>query len=265
MSDATEMMKEDLRRLAIEGNLTGRRLSHSERCGAFYALYWGYSRAVVADAFGVTPTTTSLIADCLVFAKAPRKLGQARKPERDANGEIAFPAQPTVDPSRMRRPSIYRKIAEEFLAIGEQAFGEQYFHQGMRDRLLAAQYQRKTKNSIPRRSDFKKPDEAPFIPDASYEGLHLFTYLDGRQKILAIHRTESGWSVGVLALIDGELAIQNEFVPTVKDREADSYDAYIDGFNAFLPLRENRQERITPGRAREILASIPLDKPTSQS
>jgi hypothetical protein len=138
MNETTDAMKNDVRRFLLEHPQANRRMSYGERCCVFYALYWGYSRAVVSEAFSIHPTTASLVADCLTF-ETRRKPGQ-RTPSlpRDEYGNELPPALPTVHPENIRRKSIYQAIAREFLAIGEAAFGEKYFNEDARQRLIDA-------------------------------------------------------------------------------------------------------------------------------
>jgi hypothetical protein len=141
MNDATNQLKDNVRRYLIEHPQANRRLTYSERCGVFYALYWGYSRGLVAEAFGIHNTTVSLICEALSFNRPPRKPGQKR-PElvrRDEHGNALPPEPPEIHPENMRRKSVYQDIAREFLALGPDAFGEKYINQDIVNRLLEAE------------------------------------------------------------------------------------------------------------------------------
>jgi hypothetical protein len=72
----------------------------ADLCGAFYALQQGFSRTVVAKAFGLSVSSTSLLSHC--------------------------------DRAGSRH---YRRIAEEFHKLGEEAFGEAYYTHAIHERI----------------------------------------------------------------------------------------------------------------------------------
>jgi hypothetical protein len=141
MNETTDRMKDDIRRHLIDHPQSARRLTYGERCAAFYALYWGYSRAVVSEAFGIHPTTASLIADCLVYDRSGRR--RRAMVSKDDHGNAFGEEPPRIDPERFRRKSVYQDIAREFLELGEPAFGERYITEEARLRLIDAASNRK--------------------------------------------------------------------------------------------------------------------------
>ena len=92
------------------------RLSFSDQCGAFCALYHGkLPLSVVAKAFDITKTTASLIGGCLRDDPAPlvRSLSLT-------NGAVE---EKTENRDQIRRRSVsrrprYQAVAREFLALG---------------------------------------------------------------------------------------------------------------------------------------------------
>jgi hypothetical protein len=72
----------------------------ADLCGAFYALQQGFSRTIVAKSFGLSVSSTSLLSHC--------------------------------DRAGSRH---YRRIAEEFHRLGEDAFGEAYYTNEIHERI----------------------------------------------------------------------------------------------------------------------------------
>jgi hypothetical protein len=139
MNETTDKLRDDVRRFLLEHPHANRRMTYGERCCVFYALYWGYSRSVVCEAFSIHPTTASYIADCLTFDKPTRNRGTKAPPTpRNEHGNHLPPPEPTIHPENMRRKSIYQKIAREMLELGATAFGEKYFDEVARIRLIEA-------------------------------------------------------------------------------------------------------------------------------
>jgi hypothetical protein len=166
MNEATDLLKADLeaiRAAKIERAREKRRnpnaiprLTHAERCGAYYALWARVPRKAVAEAFGLSTTGVAMIAMTIRFPRPKRTPGGrpiidrdqfTTSDERDRSGGLLRkgrlgstlpPAAPTIDPERAKRRGVYTDIAREFLALGPDAFGEKYFDRYMRDRLLKA-------------------------------------------------------------------------------------------------------------------------------
>jgi hypothetical protein len=78
----------------------GPRLSFPQMCGAFYALHRGFKRVLVAKAFGLSEASASLLANC-------QRAGTRH----------------------------YKRVAEEFARLGEDAFCNAYFSDDILTRL----------------------------------------------------------------------------------------------------------------------------------
>jgi len=133
---ASELLAELVR---SQPDFAARKLSFSEKCGAFAALYGGAHNNVVARAFNVTPTTVSLLACCLRDDPDPdrkRLLYDPHNPNRKIPGGYRL--------SSPSRKAHYRDVAAEFRALGEQAFNDKYYRP-IHDRLMAARREVKAK------------------------------------------------------------------------------------------------------------------------
>jgi hypothetical protein len=97
MSKPWEKLEEMISEMPLQ---KGPRLSFPQMCGAFYALHRGFKRAVVAKAFGLSPSSASLLANC-------RRAGTRH----------------------------YARVAEEFMRLGEEAFRDRYFDDDILTRL----------------------------------------------------------------------------------------------------------------------------------
>jgi hypothetical protein len=97
MSKPWEKLEEMIAEMPLQ---KGPRLSFPQMCGAFYALQRGFKRVVVAKAFGLSPSSASLLANC-------RRAGTRH----------------------------YARVAEEFMRLGEEAFRDRYFDDDILTRL----------------------------------------------------------------------------------------------------------------------------------
>jgi hypothetical protein len=97
MSRATENLEKMISEMPLH---KGPRMRFATLCGAFYALHRGFSRTLVAKAFGISVASASLLSHC--------------------------------DRAGSRH---YRRIAEEFHRLGEKEFGETYYTPEIDDRI----------------------------------------------------------------------------------------------------------------------------------
>jgi hypothetical protein len=117
---------------ADQPDFAARKLSFEEKCGAFAALYGGARHSVVARAFGVTPTTVSLLAGCLPYDPDPGR--RAYDPET----KTYIGGYQGLSRNRIEgRKQHYQDVAKEFIALGEHAFNERYYRP-FHDRLWKA-------------------------------------------------------------------------------------------------------------------------------
>ena len=140
----------------------GARLSWGEKCGAFVALHRGVPQNVVAKAFGVTPTTISLLASCLA-------------PRADAKTK-------------------YANVRREFEALGAERFDAKYYTSDIADRLT------RWRLGQPTQADKKiRPyGSAPAATMNAHEGFHeIPTHSTKTPTAIAhIHWVEGeGWTV----------------------------------------------------------------------
>jgi hypothetical protein len=110
-----------------------RKLPFSDQCAAFYAVYNGVSQHVVAKAFGVTVGTVSKLAGCLDVDPRPTEI--------TVNGDVIRRKNLNQgrDPGRIAR---YRRVAEQWHAMGEDAFAERYYTDAIHTRLMKVKYDR---------------------------------------------------------------------------------------------------------------------------
>ena len=130
----------------------GRKLSFFDQCAAFYSLYKGVASHIVAKTFGISQTAASQIGGCL--QTDPRPYAYETVPEKiktaihDTNGRVigysldstgqTYERPRHRDMNRNRAPNRiqrYRRIAEEFTRLGEEAFAEKYFTDAVFTRL----------------------------------------------------------------------------------------------------------------------------------
>jgi hypothetical protein len=153
MSEATERLEATLARMPLHN---AGRLSHADKCGAFYALYRGFPKSLVAKAFGITPTTASHLAHCL----APRPGAQTR----------------------------YDDIAREFRTLGASAFGERYYTAEIDDRIA------RIRADAPTADDAKHRRFGPSETHNAYEGYFTIPTIDGGEAIVRVHWAQQGWT-----------------------------------------------------------------------
>ena len=130
MKTAEEMLLE-----ANSGNLLGgRKLTFTEQCGAFAALYGGQRNAIVARAFGISLQTTSKLSGCLEIDPDPyRYVAQG-----DDTSKVL------MDHNRNRkfeRARFYPAVAREFEALGKEEFNSRYYTERVHNRILLAKQQ----------------------------------------------------------------------------------------------------------------------------
>ena len=117
---------------ALDGEKIGaRKLTFTEQCGAFAALYAGVRNQVVARAFGVSLQCASKISGCLEYDPEPYRT--------DENGERI-----QMDHNRNRSPVRHRHyeiVAREFEALGAEEFNRRYYNERTHKRILLAKMQ----------------------------------------------------------------------------------------------------------------------------
>jgi hypothetical protein len=131
------------------------KLSFSERCGAFCALYQKTPHSIVARAFGITKTTASLLAGCLpegmdhrvkTMGFEERTVMDTSYQGEDGNGvpyKATVPVDVIIDydPNRKRNPSRklrYQDVAREFIHLGRDGFFARYYTDSIHERLIRA-------------------------------------------------------------------------------------------------------------------------------
>lgn len=149
--------REELRAEALEGEKLGaRKLTFTEQCGAFAALYDGVRNQTVARAFGVSLQCASKISGCLEQDPDPHRL--------DEHGQRVF-----MDHNRNRRSlqrhTYYEAVAREFEALGVEEFNRRYLTERVLNRIILAKVQlrdEKAKTHLERReaTDIRRSREA---------------------------------------------------------------------------------------------------------
>jgi hypothetical protein len=135
------------------------KLSFSERCGAFCALYEKTPHSIVARAFGITKTTASWLAGCLPdgIDHRVKTIGFEDRTVSDESADGAFykanapqivsvPVDVIIDydPNRNRNPNRklrYQDVAREFIHLGRDGFFARYYTDSIHERLIRAKYQ----------------------------------------------------------------------------------------------------------------------------
>lgn len=140
-------------------NATGRKLTLYDQCAAFYALYNGVASHIVAKAFGISRTAASQLGGCL--QTDPRPYTIELRPDDQGHMHETRIHHRDMNCHRMAdRKQRYRRVAELFNEMGEQAFADKYFPETIRDRIRAAKagdVPRKRQGSDPRANE--GPDE----------------------------------------------------------------------------------------------------------
>jgi hypothetical protein len=147
--------------VATQPNRPERKLSFHDQCAAFYALYNGMSAGLVAKTFGVTIGTASQLGGCL--PKDPRPYEYETKPLKQrfavkefggigGTGKTVGYQTLTVgeqevrvnrDMNRGRSPNRiqrYRRVGEEFMRLGEDAFAQTYYTDAVHRRLMEVKH-----------------------------------------------------------------------------------------------------------------------------
>ena len=108
---------DELRVEALAGEKLGaRKLTFTEQCGAFAALYDGVRNQTVARAFGVSLQCASKISGCLEYDPDPYRLEY----DKGANPDFDTPTKVMRDHNRNRKPARHRhyeSVAREFQAL----------------------------------------------------------------------------------------------------------------------------------------------------
>ena len=121
----TEMLAE-----AVDGeNIGARKLTFSEQCGAFAALYAGVRNQIVARAFGVSLQCASKISGCLEYDPDPYH------EEEGVEGKILMDHNRNRNPSRRRH---YETVGREFEALGAEEFNRRYYTERVHKRIILA-------------------------------------------------------------------------------------------------------------------------------
>ena len=142
-----EKTLEQLRAEALDGeNIGARKLTFSQQCGAFAALYAGVRNQIVARAFGISLQCASKISGCLEYDPDPYRM--------DENGEKIL-----MDHNRNRRSSkrhhYYETVAREFEALGAEEFNRRYLTERVLNRIIVAkaeQREEKRQNGLQKKS-----------------------------------------------------------------------------------------------------------------
>lgn len=139
-----EKTLEDLKAEALAGQwLGGRKLTFSEKCGAFAALYAGVSNMVVARAFGLAPQTVSKLSGCLEYDPEPYKREVMEVADEHHRVEIVE-NKIMRDHNERRNPARhlhYNDVAREFEALGAEEFERRYYVERIVKRIIIAKVQ----------------------------------------------------------------------------------------------------------------------------
>ena len=118
-------------------NRAVRKLSLYDQCAAFYALYNGVETRYVAKAFGISRTAASQIGGCL--QTDPRPYTIELRPDDQGHMHETRIHHRDMNRHRMAdRAQRYRRVAELFNEMGEQAFADKYFPEAVRERIKDA-------------------------------------------------------------------------------------------------------------------------------
>ncbi len=131
---ASDMLAEAL----IGEKIGARRLTFSEQCGAFAALYGGMRNQVVARAFGVSLQCVSKISGCLEYDPDPYRFEVDPKTDLVQDEKILMDHNRNRSPSRRRH---YEDVAREFEAKGKDRFTALYYTPRVHERLMLAKMQ----------------------------------------------------------------------------------------------------------------------------
>ena len=131
---------EDMLAEALVGEkVPARKLTFTQQCGAFAALYAGVRNQVVARAFGVSLQCASKISGCLEYDPDPYR------EEEGVEGKILMDHNRNRSPARHRH---YENVGREFEALGAAEFNRRYYTERVHKRIINAKVQlRDEKNS----------------------------------------------------------------------------------------------------------------------
>ena len=136
-----EKTLEELKAEALEGQWGGgRKLTFTEKCGAFAALYDGVANKVVARAFDLAPQTVSKLSGCLENDPEPYRHEYAK----GQNADTEMPHKVVHDHNARRNPNRhlhYNDVAREFEALGAEEFGRRYYTERVVKRIIVAKGQ----------------------------------------------------------------------------------------------------------------------------
>jgi hypothetical protein len=131
----------DMLNEALKGQwLGGRKLTFSEKCGAFAALYAGVSNLVVARAFSLAPQTVSKLSGCLEndpdhYLTEPDREPTAKHPDGVPGQRILMDHNLRRNPNRHLH---YNDVAREFEALGRDEFNRRYYTERVHKRIILA-------------------------------------------------------------------------------------------------------------------------------
>ena len=140
---AEEMLAEAL----VDENVGARKLTFTEKCGAFAALYSGVRNQVVARAFGISLQCASKISGCLEYDPDPYREEYAIGQRADGtfhNPDLEAPAKVLKDHNRNRNPNRhrhYQDVGREFEALGPEEFKRRYYTERTHKRIIVAKLQ----------------------------------------------------------------------------------------------------------------------------
>ena len=140
---AEEMLAEAL----VGEKVAARKLTFTEKCGAFAALYSGVRNQVVARAFDISVQATSNLSGCLEYDPDPYREEYATGQRADGsfhNPDLEAPARILMDHNRHRNPNRhrhYQDIGREFEALGAEEFKRRYYTERTHKRIILAKLQ----------------------------------------------------------------------------------------------------------------------------
>ena len=133
-----EKTLEELRAEALAGEKIGaRKLTFTEKCGAFAALYAGVRNQVVARAFGISIQAVSKLSGCLEYDPDPYR----HEYTPGQNADLDMPAKILRDHNRNRNPNRFRHyqdVGREFEALGREEFDRRYYTERVVNRIILA-------------------------------------------------------------------------------------------------------------------------------
>ena len=140
---AEEMLAEAL----VGEKVAARKLTFTEKCGAFAALYSGVRNQVVARAFDISVQATSNLSGCLEYDPDPYRQEHATGQRADGtfhNPDLEAPMKVLMDHNRHRNPARrrhYQDVGREFEALGPEEFKRRYYTERTHKRIIVAKLQ----------------------------------------------------------------------------------------------------------------------------